>query len=558
MSEEQNVEPKVFKRKATGLVREASLFDTFLFNGAAAAFSGMVILFVLDITGLPGGNVIAALPLVLITLSIGVVYSFLTATMPRSGGDYVFNSRILHPSLGFAFNFALVFLQTLWVGFILWFVWSAGFGPAFYLIGYQTHNVALQGLGSWVSVPLNSLLLGTIMNIVYGLIAISGTKNLLRTVNVVQIITLTTTAIGVGVFALTSNSTFVNLFNNFIHSSDSSLASSANPYQAVITAAATSGFHAPSLGVSLPLLVPLLPFLAGGVMWVFYSAYFAGEIKNANSVKRNLITTIGAGIFNLVFMGLMFYFFIQSVGYNFISSLSSAAYSTPAILPSGFTGGLTWIVTYFFGLAAQNPILGAIIVLGMTFGISSVVMLPVIAMQIQRNVFGWSIDRLVPDKFSEVSPKYHTPVFAIIMSLVFYEIALAFEVGINSVNTTLVGGMYAMLILGPALACMLLPGISAIVLPWRRKDLYNSSPAKIEIKGFPIIVIFGIISVIWIGILTYEMLAWPVYGLLTYPLFAILAFVPFIIGFGLYWAIRAYRKRQGIDIDLAYQEIPPA
>lgn len=554
MSEEQ----KVFKRKATGLVREATLFDTFLFNGAAAAFGSMVILFALYITGLPGGNVIAALPLLLITFSIGVVYSFLTATMPRSGGDYVFNSRILHPSLGYAFNFALVFLQTLWVGFMLWFIWQTGFGPAFYLIGYQTHNAALQGLGSWVSVPLNSLLLGTILNIFYGFIAISGTKNLLRTVNIVQIVTLSTTAIGVGVFAFTPNSTFVNLFNNFIHSSDSSLASSANPYQAVITTAATSGFHIPSLGVSLPLLLPLLPFLAGGVMWTFYSAYFAGEIKNANSVKRNLISILGASVFNLVFMGLMFFFFLRSVGYNFLTSLASASSTTPAVLPSGFTGGITWIVTYFFGLAAQNPILGAIIVLGMTFSISSAVMLPVIALQIQRNVFGWSIDRLAPDKFSEVSPKYHTPVFAVIMSVIFYEIALGFEVGLNSINSALVGGMYAMLILGPALACMLLPGISAIVLPWRRKDLYNASPAKIEIKGFPIIVIFGVIEVIWMGILTYEFLAWPVYGLLTYPLFAVLAFIPFVVGFVLYWAIRAYRKRQGIDIDLACQEIPPA
>jgi amino acid transporter len=556
MPEEQKSEPKVFKRKATGLVREATLLDTFLFNGAAATFGGLIVLFGLYITGLPGGNVLAALPILLITFSIGIVYSFLTATMPRSGGDYVFNSRILHPSIAYAFNFALVVLQTLYIGFMLWFIWQTGFGPAFYLIGYQTHNIALQNLGTWVSVPINSLLLGTILNIVYGFIAVSGIKNMLKLVNVVQIITLVATGIGVAVFAFTPNSTFINLFNNFIHSSDSSLATVANPYQSVISAAATQGFHTPSLGISLPLLLPLLPFLAAGVMWTFYAAYFAGEIKNANSVKRNLTSMVGAAAFNLVFIGLMFYFFMQSVGYHFMSSISYMA-STPGILPSGF-GGVTWIATYFFGLVAQNPILAAIIVFGMTFSISSAVMIPVIAIQIQRNMFGWSIDRLAPDKMSEVNPKYHSPVFTIAMSVIFYEIALSFEVYLNYSNPSLVGGMYAMGILGPALACMLLPGISAIVLPWRRKELYNASPAKIEIRGFPIIVIFGIIEIIWVAILTYEFLVWPVYGLLTYPLFAVLAFVPFLIGFILYWAIRAYRKRQGIDIDLACAEIPPA
>jgi hypothetical protein len=30
-----------------------------------------------------------------------------------------------------------------------------------------------------------------------------------------------------------------------------------------------------------------------------------------------------------------------------------------------------------------------------------------------------------------------------------------------------------------------------------------------------------------------------------------------LVGFALYWIIRAVRRRQGIDIDLAFKEIPP-
>src|SRR5207245_7041951 len=49
----------------------------------------------------PGGNFLLA-ALLTIPLALGVVYAFgfMTAAIPRSGGDYVIVSRTLHPALG--------------------------------------------------------------------------------------------------------------------------------------------------------------------------------------------------------------------------------------------------------------------------------------------------------------------------------------------------------------------------------------------------------------------------------------------------------------------------
>src|SRR5439155_23790661 len=53
------------------------------------------------LSGFPGGNFLLA-SLLTIPLALGVVYAFgfMTAAIPRSGGDYVIVSRTLHPALG--------------------------------------------------------------------------------------------------------------------------------------------------------------------------------------------------------------------------------------------------------------------------------------------------------------------------------------------------------------------------------------------------------------------------------------------------------------------------
>ena len=47
---------------------------------------------------------------------LGVYYIFNTS-MPRSGGDYIYTSRVLHPAIGFAANFIgyAIFLW-FWIG----------------------------------------------------------------------------------------------------------------------------------------------------------------------------------------------------------------------------------------------------------------------------------------------------------------------------------------------------------------------------------------------------------------------------------------------------------
>ncbi|HXD68985.1 MAG TPA: amino acid permease, partial [Gaiellales bacterium] len=94
--------PRAFERQATGLVREAGWWDILVYNlnfvsiGLMAAF-----LFNTTIPFYPGVNVyVNELIAFGLVIPLSFVFAMFASAMPRSGGDYVYVSRTLHPALG--------------------------------------------------------------------------------------------------------------------------------------------------------------------------------------------------------------------------------------------------------------------------------------------------------------------------------------------------------------------------------------------------------------------------------------------------------------------------
>ncbi len=92
----------LFVRKATGLVRSWSVFDAFIY----ALFSiNLITLGLYSFSQMyyfGGGLVPALIVSALFIFFEVIVYAALIAVMPRSGGDYVWQSRILGGAVGFA------------------------------------------------------------------------------------------------------------------------------------------------------------------------------------------------------------------------------------------------------------------------------------------------------------------------------------------------------------------------------------------------------------------------------------------------------------------------
>src|SRR5436190_11614586 len=108
--------PTLFLRKATGLVKGWSKFDAFLYSFMSVNFVTLGLFFALSVLAfVPNGQVLPALLIsgVFITFLV-ITYACLISVMPRAGGDYVWQSRVLGGGIAF------VLAVTGW-WFILWY-----------------------------------------------------------------------------------------------------------------------------------------------------------------------------------------------------------------------------------------------------------------------------------------------------------------------------------------------------------------------------------------------------------------------------------------------------
>jgi amino acid transporter len=97
----------------------------------------------------------------------------------------------------------------------------------------------------------------------------------------------------------------------------------------------------------------------------------------------------------------------------------------------------------------------------------NVLLCPVYAIFLSRIVLAWSLDRQVPEWFSVVNERTNAPLRVIVLTVlvgaVFYVLTFF---GLNLASTVFFG-----IALGGL--TWIMPGLNAILLPYRRPDLYQ-------------------------------------------------------------------------------------
>ena len=509
-------EVTLFVRKASGLVRSWSAFDAFIY----ATFSINLItlgLFIFSYCYYFEGNLATAVVVGgIFTIFEVIVYASLISAMPRAGGDYVWQSRILGRGIGF-----LLAVTGWW--FILW-LWVPLYGQ---MLTYEFFTPILGILGAkdaalWFTATKEGLLVGMLLvcALVFVYIAV-GMKWYAR----VQKFCFWGGMVGLAlVFILLlfgNNATFVANLNalapKLFGSAEGDL------YQATIASGDAAGTITGPLGsIAFTASLALIPMIVFFNLWPNWGSTLYGEVRGANDYKKNFWGMAAAIIVTAVLALIFFALIGKTLGWDFYNKANGAFWN--------YTWGYTteapplpfWPYPVLFAaFMTTSPVLQFLVVFLMSlwwFGWSGTVFL-----SSTRVIFAAAFDRMLPEWVSAVEPRTRTPINALLL-MVIPSVIISILYAYNTWNFRTLA-LDATLVIA---VTFLGTTVAATILPWRQKEIYEGSP----IARYKVPTWLG-----WLGVLLYAVGAvYLIFISFKYAL-AVLGGLSAIGASGMTWAI---------------------
>ena len=194
--------PEVFVRKASGLIRTAGTWDVLAYNINFTSIGLLLLfLFLFGPAFYPGASLPwAAVICTLLILPLAMVYGYLASAMPRSGGDYVYVSRVLGPALGMMSNWNMTMWWFFYGGVPSAFLARYGLAPFFRTMGIYTGNTTLTSIGNWFTTKVGTFILGTCLIILLIVVFAIGTKTYFKIQNILILFAVASTVLTVAVF----------------------------------------------------------------------------------------------------------------------------------------------------------------------------------------------------------------------------------------------------------------------------------------------------------------------------------------------------------------------
>ncbi len=530
--------PTLFLRKATGLVRGWSVRDSLIYACLATNFVTLGIYeFTFAGPAFPKGQLITAVIIGGIWVSFLVIaYAGLVVTIPRAGGDYVWQTRILGSGIGF------VMAATGW-WFILW-LWAPIYGNILSVQLFEPLWATLKwtwpgGGYAWFGTH-NGIFIVTLITIALaGLLVSIGMAGYAKVQRWCFIGGLIGFAVVVILLLFNSHASFVSSFNLEAHK----LFGVNNAYAATNKAAAKAGYTTSPLGFGplgpTMLLVPALMFF---LLWPNWGTTLYGEVRGASDFKRvfagmffGLWTTVALTIIFLLLMA-------KTVGWGFYQNLNSLDYNlTPqfGIWPYPFM---------FAGWLVHNTAFQVALILVLSLWFFGWV--GTLFLSSTRVIFAAAFDRVLPDRAAEVSEKRRVPFYSLILMLL-PAVGLA---ALYAYSTTFVTyTLDATLVIA---VTYLFSAIAVVILPLRKPDLWFASPAsKVKLFGVPIVPVAGVVTIALLVFNLYEWLSNDLY-FVNKPASLVYMGSMYVLAIVIFVGARIIRNRQGIDLSLINKEIP--
>jgi APA family basic amino acid/polyamine antiporter len=524
---------KVFVRDATGLVRTLSFTDQFLMSqGLINVLNGFALTVLFAPFFFPGANI----PLVFLVgcipvFGMSVVYSLLTWAMPRSGGDYVWSTRIMGPLYG-SIQMIFLLIGTVYMGAVFGTAMAVSSGIAGMLFGLGV-DLNIPVLISLSTQCGPTFIFGYVLSILTLLAIVVVSMLGLRVYARFQIVAMIVFYIAVIAFIgalITFNpSSFPSVFDNAMR-----LAGRTDvTYSGVVQQAASF-----STGFSLSMTLLAAP------IWGFqpftgynFGTYLAGETRSAKaSMTRALfLSTIVATVI-MVFESVLVY---NAFGTAFINGVSYVYYNV---------SGLPVLPTTTMMAGLLNPVVA--ILIGLAIFLADVIITFAFLFSCSRMIFASSFDGMLPAVFNQVNERFRTPIWATAL------IGIAF--GVMMTIYWWAGQIAAVLNISlVAPIAYALPLAAAALFYFRKRELYKRTLGAMK----PIILIVSALIALGFFIVYAFALVFPInagtYLGASLSLAIEVVVVTLAIGVLIYAYGRARARSLGLDFRMAYDEIPP-
>jgi len=530
--------PTLFLRKATGLVRGWSVRDSLIYACLATNFVTLGIYeFTFAGPAFPKGQLITAVVISGIWVSFLVVaYSGLVVTIPRAGGDYVWQTRILGSGIGF------VMAATGW-WFILW-LWAPIYGNILSVQLFEPLWATLKwtwptGGAAWFGTH-NGIFIVTLITIALAGVLVSiGMAGYAKVQRWCFLGGLIGFAVVVILLLINSHASFVSSFNYEAQK----LFGVKNAYAATNAAAVKAGYGTSSIGFGplgpTMLLVPALMFF---LLWPNWGTTLYGEVRGASDFKR-VFAGMFIGLWTTVVLTIIFLLLMdKTIGWGFYQNLNSLDYNaTPqfGIWPYPFM---------LAGWLVHNTAFQVVLILILSLWFFGWV--GTLFLSSTRVIFAAAFDRVLPDRAAEVSEKRRVPFYSLILMLLP-------AVGLSALyayNTTFASyTLDATLVIA---VTYLGSAVAVIILPLRKPDLWYASPAsKVKLFGVPVVPVAGVVTLALLIFNLYEWLSNDLY-FVNKPSSLIYMAAMYVLAIVIYVGARIIRNRQGIDLGLINKEIP--
>ena len=515
----------VFTRASSGLVRQVRTTDVLYFGFTTIALS-YIVFTIASWSAYPGASMeLATLIAIVGAIGIGATYALFSAMFPRSGGEYVFLSRTLHPLVGFALSFSFAFWQMFYYGLNGAFFAQFAVSPTLAAIAVQTGNAALLDAANWFSAGLGTFVGGAFLIALMSFLHWRGAGTYFRWQRLAAIVAMASLALTVIVLVLT----VVGVFD-FRANFDSLAGSGA--YQQALADGQSSG------------VLPAAPFDLGQtlnfVLWPAFSIWFAitatsfaGEVKNVQ--RGMLVGIVGSQILTGLLFVVMMFLFRNAFGNDFL--LTAGANGVPLDAPP--------FVPLFTAIAGGNVILSVLMSLWVV--LIALFVGGTVVPYATRALLAWGIDGVAPSALAEVNDRYHSPHWAIAVTTAVGLVILALYCFTDLL--TIVSGFFAFAI-SFAVVC-----VWAVLFPFVRPRQFENSPIAKRFAGIPVLSLVGLLGAVFSLFGAWRLTQDPVFTIdRTFAIGG--AFAVIAIGAVWYLVAVALRSREGVDLGTRYQEIP--